>query len=135
MDGPTKRQKTVGKLVPQYLLLFGPEKNQTKFFSWANLIFAKIALKSTKRVKNPHILRPTDQPKDSRQLANLFHNLSSFLPLKNPRRNFSSGQTKLESLLIFFPPCLCFSSPRRVALRFYIHDILPHIAIKLCSQG
>ena len=46
--------------------------------------------------------------------------------------NLSSGVYILESLLIF-PPCLWFSSPRRFASRFYIHDFLPHIAIKLCS--
>ena len=39
----------------------------------------------------------------------------------------------LLSRFWFFPPCLRFFSPWRVASYFYVCDFLPHIAIKQCS--
>ena len=47
----------------------------------------------------------------------------------------NQGCIFLSRFWFLFPPCLWFSSPRRVASSFYIHDFLPHIAIKLCIKG
>ena len=55
-------------------------------------IYVKKALKSVKRTKNPRIHRPTGRLK--KQLASSFLNIPSYLPLKNPRRNFLSEQTQ-----------------------------------------
>ena len=45
------------------------------------------------------------------------------------------GMYKVLWSLISFPPCLWFSSPRRVASRYKMYDFLPHIAIKQCFYG
>ena len=71
------------------LLAFSPSKTQTKFWE-------KKVLKSIKRVKNSLIHTPTDRPRLKRQLAFLFLNVTNFFPLKNPRQNFSSDQTKFR---------------------------------------
>ena len=79
-----------------------------------NLVPKKIGIHKTKRNSCWFPLGMQIKEKNPSFLSHVFQNYT--------------GVYKVERLLILFPPCLWFSSPRRVMSHYKIYDFLPYKA-------